>query len=120
MTRYLFLFTALMLSLTPPLLGEEIRHRFLCCDYNGDQVCLVSADGEIEWRAEAKHPQDCWLLPNGNILFAYVDGAKEMTLKNELGWEYKATVAGVECQAAQPLPDGNVLTVECAIGRAPV
>jgi len=117
MTRYLFLFTALMLSLTPPLLGEEIRHRFLCCDYNGDQVCLVSADGEIEWRAEAKHPQDCWLLPNGNILFAYVDGAKEMTLKNELVWEYKATVAGVECQAAQPLPDGNVLIVECGTSR---
>ena len=68
--------------------AEDILHRFLCCDYNGDQVCLVSAEGKIEWRAEAKHPQDCWLLPNGNVLFAHLSGAREVTMKNEVVWEY--------------------------------
>lgn len=116
MTRPI-LWLTLFLSLSSTLFAGEIRHRFLCCDYNGDQVCLVSADGEIEWRAEARHPQDCWLLPNGNILFAHVDGARELTLDHQVVWEYKTTTAGVECQAAQPLPNGNVLIVECGTSR---
>jgi outer membrane protein assembly factor BamB len=111
------LFLASFLALSFSLAAEEVKHRFLCCDYNGDQVCLVSASGEIEWRTEAKHPQDCWLLPNGNILFAYAGGAKEMTLKSEVVWEYVAAGEGVECQAAQPLPDGRVLVVECGTSR---
>jgi len=43
--------------------------RFLNCDYNGGHVSIVAADGSIEWQIDAKNPQDCWLLPNGNILF---------------------------------------------------
>ena len=107
----------LSLGLSAASFAEEIRHRFLCCDYNGDQVCIVGADGQIEWRVEAKHPQDCWLLPNGNVLFAYLNGAKEVTPAGEVAWEYRATTAGVECQAAQPLPNGNVLVVECGTSR---
>src|SRR2546423_1338220 len=48
--------------------------RFLNCDYNGGHVSIVAADGSIEWQVDAKSPQDCWLLPNGNILFAYLNG----------------------------------------------
>ena len=33
-------------------------------------MTILSATGEIEWQVEAKQPQDCWRLPNGNILFA--------------------------------------------------
>ena len=90
--------------------------RFLCCDYGGGKVCIVAADGSIEWQVEAKNPQDCWLLPNGNILFAYVGGAKEMTKDKQVVWEYKAPEK-VECHAAQPLPNGNVLVVECGTSR---
>lgn len=118
MTRAILLLSLFLgTGLTAKSRGEEIRHRFLCCDYNGDQVCLVSADGTIEWKTEAKHPQDCWLLPNGNILFAHLNGAREMTLTKDIVWEYKASVPGVECQAAQPLPNGNVLVVECGTSR---
>lgn len=99
------------------LQAEEIKHRFLCCDYSGDKVCIVSADGKIEWQTEAKHPQDCWLLPSGNVLFAYVAGAKEVTPDDKVVWEYKAPEKGVECHAAQPLPNGNVLVVECGTSR---
>jgi hypothetical protein len=42
----------------------------LCCDYGGGRVTILSATGEIQWQVEAKNPQDCWQLPNGNILFA--------------------------------------------------
>lgn len=97
--------------------------RFLCCDYNGNHVSIVAADGSIEWQVEAKNPQDCWLLPNGNILFAYIGGAKEMTKDKQVVWEYKApekigdTPVKVECHAGQPLPNGNVLIVEGGTSR---
>jgi outer membrane protein assembly factor BamB len=96
--------------------AEAIRHRFLCCDYAGGQVCIVGADGKLEWRFEARQPQDCWVLPNGNILFAYRNGAKEVTLAKEVVWEYTAPES-VEVHSAQPLPDGNVLVVECGTKR---
>ena len=85
--------------------------RFLCCDYNGGKVCIVSAQGKVEWQTHAKAPQDCWMLPNGNVLFCHVAGAVEMTLDHKIVWEYKAP-QGVECHACQPLPDGRVLVVE--------
>jgi len=114
------------------------QHPVLCCDYNGDKVCIVSAKGEIEWQIEARHPQDCWLLPNGNILFADMNGAKEVTKDKKVVWEYhqelkvkshviqkqkdgktveKDIEEAVECHACQPLPNGNVLIVECGTSR---
>jgi hypothetical protein len=90
--------------------------RFLNCDYNGGHVSIVAADGSIEWQVDAKNPQDCWLLPNGNILFAYLNGAKEMTKDKQVVWEYKAPEK-IECHAAQPLPNGNVLVVEGGTSR---
>lgn len=114
------------------------QHPVLCCDYGGDKVCIVSATGEIEWEVEAKHPQDCWRLLNGNILFAYVNGAKEMTKDKQVVWEYRQDLKvtnhvslkqkdgtivekdieeGVECHGCQPLPNGNVLVVECGTSR---
>jgi outer membrane protein assembly factor BamB len=89
---------------------------FLCCDHNGAQVCIVAADGTVEWKIEAKNPQDCWKLPNGNILFCYVGGAKEVNKEKTVVWEYKAP-ANTECHACQPLPDGKVMVVECGTSR---
>jgi hypothetical protein len=56
------------------------------------------------------------MLPNGNILFAHLTGAREVTLAKEVVWEYKAP-NGVEVHSAQPLPDGNVMVVECGTKR---
>jgi len=88
----------------------------LCCDYSGDKVTILSAEGEIQWQVEAKRPQDCWQLPSGNILFAYQNGAKEMTRDKKVVWEYQAPEK-VECHGCQPLTDGNVLVVECGTSR---
>jgi uncharacterized protein (AIM24 family) len=90
--------------------------RFLNCDYNGGHVSIVAADGSIEWQVDARNPQDCWLLPNGNILFAYLNGAKEMTRDKQVVWEYQAPEK-VECHAAQPLSNGNVLVTEVGTSR---
>jgi hypothetical protein len=91
-------------------------HPFLCCDYNGGKVCVVSEAGAIEWEYALKNPQDCWVLPNGNYLFAYLNGAVELTREKQVVWEYKAPEK-TEVHGCQPLPNGNVLVVEVGTSR---
>ena len=100
-----FLFTALLSR------AVEVTHPFLCTDYNANRVSLVAADGKIEWTYVCKEPQDCWRLANGNYLFCYVNGAREMTPDNKTVWEYQAGT-NTQVHACQPLPDGRVLLVE--------
>src|SRR4051812_40437467 len=85
-----------------PLWGA---HPFLCCDYNGGKVAVVSIDGQIEWEYACKSPQDCWRLANGNVLFCFLSGALEVTPAKQIVWEYKAPDK-TEVQACQPLADG--------------
>jgi hypothetical protein len=96
--------------------GEAPGRSFLCCDHNGGQVCVVAADGSIAWRMAARSPQDCWKLPNGNILFCHAGGAIEADQQQQVVWEYQAP-AKTECHACQPLPDGRVMVVECGTSR---
>jgi Mala s 1-like protein len=91
-------------------------HPFLCTDSYGGKVCVVSAEGKIEWEYACAHPQDCWRLPNGNNLFCHARGAIEMTANKKIVWEYKAGT-NTEVHACQPLPDGRVLVVECGPSR---
>ena len=100
------------------LIPAEAARSFLCCDYPGGRVCLVSADGKVEWEYACKGPQDCWSLPNGNVLFCFRTGALEVTRDKQVVWEYKAPVSvPVEVHSCQPLPDGRVLLVECGTSR---
>jgi hypothetical protein len=91
-------------------------HQFICTDSYIGKVCVVSADGKIEWEYACKHPQDCWRLPNGNYLFCYSSGALEITPDKKTVWEYKAPEK-TEVHACQPLPEGGVLVVECGTSR---
>ncbi|MBL9202663.1 MAG: hypothetical protein JNL39_19275 [Opitutaceae bacterium] len=96
--------------------GLRAAHPFLCTDSAGGKVALVSAEGKIEWEVAYKHPQDCWRLPNGNFLFCHVRGAIEMTRDKRIVWEYQSPEK-TEVHACQPLPDGNVMVVECGTCR---
>ncbi|MBI3413723.1 MAG: hypothetical protein HY043_00150 [Verrucomicrobia bacterium] len=93
-----------------------IRHRFLCCDYQGNKVAIIAANGSVEWEFATQTPQDCWSLPNGNVLFCYSNGAKEVSRDKQVVWEYKAP-AQAQCHSCQPLPDGRVLVAECGMSR---
>jgi hypothetical protein len=99
-------------SLDPKPFGR----RLLVSDYVGNKVAIVAADGRVEWSTPAEHPQDSWLLPNGNVLFSHVQGAKEVKPDQSVAWEYVAD-AKTEIQGCQPLADGRVLVVECGPGR---
>jgi len=91
-------------------------HPFLCADSAGNKVAIVAADGKIEWEYPCKHPQDVWVLPNGNFLIAFESGAVELTRAKQIAWEYKAGEK-TEVHACQPLADGRVLIVECGPSR---
>jgi hypothetical protein len=99
-------------SLEPKPFGR----RLLVSDYVGNKVSIVAADGRVEWSTPAERPQDSWLLPNGNVLFSHVKGAKEVKPDQSVAWEYVAD-AKTEIQGCQPLADGRVLVVECGPGR---
>ena len=92
------------------------RHRFLCCDYQGNKVAIVAADGSVEWEFTAQTPQDCWSLPNGNVLFCYRNGAKEVSPDKQVVWEYKAP-AEAQCHSCQPITGGRTLVAECGLSR---
>ncbi len=108
----LMLFLAVLIA---PL-RSEAAHPFLCCDHNGGKVCVVSAEGAIEWEYACKAPQDCWRLANGNYLFCFFSGAVEITPAKQTVWEYKAPEQ-TEVHACQPLADGRVLICECGTSR---
>src|SRR5437868_5380888 len=95
---------------------DPARHRFLCCDYQGNKVAIIAADGSVEWEFAAQTPQDCWMLANGNVLFCYRNGAKEVSRDKQVVWEYKAP-AQAQCHSCQPLPNGHVLVAECGLSR---
>jgi len=98
------------------IIAGQAAHPFLCCDYGGNKVCVVSAEGQITWKYECKNPQDCWKLPNGNYLFCFLNGALEVTPDKQTVWEYKAPEK-VEVHACQPLPNGRVMVVEGGSSR---
>src|SRR5438046_2259138 len=102
MKRFITFVVVLLAGLVIPS-TRAAGHPFICSDYGGGKVCVVSADGKVEWEYAAKNPQDCWKLPNGNYLFCYLSGAKEVTPAKEVVWEYKAAT-NVEVQSCQPLP----------------
>lgn len=106
------------LGFTAIQLGAAVvsGHRFLCCDYQGNKVAIVSSEGAVEWEATGPNPQDCWMLSNGNVLFCHRDGAREVALKGETVWEYKTRSPG-QCHSCQPLANGRVLVAECGLSR---
>jgi hypothetical protein len=91
--------------------SRSLGRRFLCADFGGNKVCLVSKTGEIEWEYKARRPQDVWMLPSGSVLLTHVKGVQEVGLDGKVVWEYR-TAPKNEVHACQPLPEGLVLVAE--------
>ena len=84
MNATLPLLAALLLAPLAALHAADatVSHRVLCTDYKGNRVVILSAKGDIESEFPAKKPQDCWLLPNGNVLFS--QKTVSQTAENEI------------------------------------
>jgi hypothetical protein len=87
---------------------RPVAHPFLCADYGANMIRIASAEGEIVWEYPANRPQDAWQLPNGNVLFTHLRGAKEITRDKKVVWEYE-TQKPNEVHTCQPLSNGVVM-----------
>ena len=89
-------------------------HRFALADYSGHKVCIVGADGKVEWEYKTGTANDIWVLPNGNVLFNTGSGVLEVTPDKEIAFEYKSKGEVFSCQR---LPNGNTFIAECSEGN---
>ena len=89
-------------------------HPFACADYVQGKVFLVGADGRVQWEYPAKHCDDLWVLPNGNLLFNTGHGVLEVTREKQVVFSYESKS---EVYACQRLANGNTFIAECNAGR---
>ncbi|HYW78338.1 MAG TPA: hypothetical protein VE890_02140 [Thermoguttaceae bacterium] len=95
----------------------KITHRFLAGGTGTPIVAIVGTDGKIEWSYTTGGAcNDACLLPDGNVLFTYQTGAKEVTPDKKIVWQYDATAAqaDAEVHGVQKLSDGNYLVSQNA------
>ncbi len=83
-------------------------YEFLGSSHQRNDVFIMNEKGEIVWNYPITHPQDVWMLDNGNVLIAWQHGAREITRDKKTVWEY-AVEAPNEVPSVQPLPNGNTL-----------
>jgi hypothetical protein len=98
----------------PAPIQQGTGHPFVCGDYSGGKLFIVSADGQVEWEYPAPNCNELWVLPNGNLLFTTGHGVKEVTRGKEVVFEYRSKS---EIYACQRLPNGHTFIGECNSGR---
>jgi hypothetical protein len=107
----LFAILALTASLATHA-AEKVQHRFIKSGCNAGSVAIVGPDGTIEWEYKiADETSDAWLLPGGNVIFAYKHGVREVRPDLSVAWDFPAP-AGTEIHSCQPLPDDRFLIGE--------
>ena len=90
-----------------------IKHSFVCTDYTGGLVCIISDEGKLLWEYPAENCNDLWMLPNGNLLFNTGRGVKEVTPDKKIVFNYQSES---EIYACQRLANGNTFIGECSSG----
>jgi hypothetical protein len=91
----------------------EIKHSFVCTDYTGGLVCIISDEGKLLWDYPALNCNDLWVLPNGNLLFNTGRGVKEVTRDKKIVFNYQSES---EIYACQRLASGDTFIGECSSG----
>jgi hypothetical protein len=97
-----------------PLLAQPVKHSFVCTDYTQGKVFIISEEGKAIWEYPAKHCNDVWMLPNGNILFNTGNGVKEVTRDKKVVFQYESKS---DIYACQRLANGNTFIGECNSGK---
>lgn len=82
------------------------------------RVMILNDKGEVIWKHKGSNVSDCWMLKNGNVLFA----DNFITLVNpktdKVVFSYKPKVAkGGGTYGCQPLENGNILIGENSTGK---
>jgi hypothetical protein len=115
----LFSFSVAIQAATP-----TIKHTLLVSGTGLNYVGIIDSTGNIAWKhdeAEAGNGQknDCWLLPNGNIVYSYQWGIRIVSVRtNKVIWDRltpKRNNQTGEVHSCQPLEGGSskFLVGEC-------
>ncbi|MHC4251783.1 MAG: beta-propeller domain-containing protein [Planctomycetota bacterium] len=83
----------------------------------GGRVFVFDRTGKTLWQQRAGNCHDCWMLPNGNVLFA--DGeVKEVTPEGKIVFHFRPKEKkGGGAYACQRLENGRTLIGENSTGR---
>lgn len=103
-------------STEPPPVSEPFVQKYITGHSGGTAVNIMTRDGQLLWSIDVPdEANDAWLLPSGNVVFAFKTGAREVTIEKEVVWEYNAQGSG-ETHTCQPLTDGGFLVAESRAG----
>lgn len=81
------------------------------------RIRLMQPSGEITWSCKAGNAHDCWMLENGNILFADGRVTEINPETDEIVWQYTPEGKKSEAYACQRLADGVTLVGDNTTGR---
>ncbi len=98
---------------SPPV-QQGKGHPFACSDYSQSKIFVVTPEGKVEFEYPARHSNDIWVLPNGNLLFNSGKGVKEVNRDKKVVFSYECDS---EVYACQRLENGNTFVGECNSGR---
>jgi hypothetical protein len=94
--------------------ADGIKHSFLI---TGGNTILVGEEGEVLWQTK-ENSRDGSVLPNGNILIAHMQYAREYTREGKVVWEQTlSTPENGELERATRFVDGSTMIVE--LGKKP-
>lgn len=84
-------------------------HVFLGSSHTRNQVFIMDRQEKLLWEYDIPHPQDVWMLPNGNILVAYLRGVREVTREKQVVWDIPWKLP-VRSRPASPCPMATCLS----------
>lgn len=89
---------------------DPIRHSLFIAGPNFTGI--IDEDGKEIWNSGKNGARDGFVLPNGNVLIAWSNEAKEFTREKKIVWEYKLSAANKEIGTIERLENGNTLLTE--------
>jgi hypothetical protein len=89
---------------------EPIRHSFFIA--GPTLTGIIGEEGQEVWNAGTPTARDGFVLPNGNVLIAWSEEVKELTLDNKLVFHYKRAPANREIGTVERLKNGRTLITE--------
>ena len=98
-------------NLAEPVVKMTFGRPVVLADSGKNLIHILDSKGNVQWQYPADKPRDVWILPNGNVLFTYRTGVKEVTKDKRVVWEHSFPETS-EIHACQPLADGSVMIAE--------
>jgi len=93
--------------------ASVVRHSYLVL---GGKTAIINEDSKAEWEYVGS-TRDGFVLPNGNVLLAFIDRVEEVTREKHIVFSYKRSKENSEIGTTQRLYNGNTLITE--LGNRP-